>query len=69
MRTLYQWYGDQIDRAESHADFLRFQASRRLLRYLFSGALEDSTVARYQPKQGGGQDYMSRDAFDEETQQ
>lgn len=64
LESLYQWYGEMLDSTNDHEDMLRFQAARRLLRYLFSGTLENAAVSRHQTTTTTVEDYMQRDAFD-----
>ena len=70
LESLYQWYGEQLDLTNDQSNMLRYQASRRVLKYLFSGAMESMVASRYQYRSTSGpEQYMARDAFDtEETQ-
>lgn len=65
LMSLYQWYGERMDQATSHDDMVRVQASRRLLKHLFSGALEQTAVAPFQLTTMVRPDYMERDAMEE----
>lgn len=56
-----------MDRATDHDEMVRIQASRRLLKHLFGGYLEQAAITPYQSVTTVGTDYMGRDAYSEEA--
>jgi len=70
VESLYLWYGEAMDRATDHDDMVRAQASRRLLKHLFGGMLEQAAIAKVRTPEPFGQPYMAYDAYTgEETSQ
>ena len=69
MESLYLWYGEAMDRATDHDSMVRAQASRRLLKHLFGGMLEQSAIAKVRAPEPFIQPYMAYDSYTEEPTQ